>query len=103
MSVSPRGRVGNKGGGGNGISVNNDEHSQINHEDPGHLTEGVVEGGGHFLNILVFYAVNKYLIGELNLRGMNKASFKKLFSRSATARQLNYKNAMKLHIHYKQK
>ena len=52
---------------------------------------------------MVFYAVNKYLIGELNLLGMNKASFKKLFSRSATARQLNYKNAMKLHIHYKQK
>ena len=67
MSVSPRGRVGNKGGGGNGISVNNDEHSQINHEDPGQLAEGVGEGGGHFLNIWVFYAVNIYLIGELNL------------------------------------
>ena len=88
-----------RGGRGNGISVNNDEHSQINHEDPGQLTEGVGEGG-HFLNIWVFYAVNKYLIGELNLRGMNKASFKKLFSRIITARQVNYKNVMKLHIQY---
>ena len=81
MSVSPRGRVGNKGGGGNGISVNNDEHSQINHEDPGQLAEGVGEGGGTFFKYLGFLCsvyISDWWI-ESMVHGMNKASLKKYF------------------------